>query len=113
MNFAGIIGPVYSDTDLSTAYDSVRVYVAMTSSIDTVYENTDPISLFPGANLIGIVDPVIRQRLKPATLGTLGFEVCSPFALPLGMAHETYPRPVSIFLHDRTDSANGAQPSPE
>ena len=73
VNYTGLLGGSAAQSDRVS--DSVRVYLGMTGDIDKVYLSTEPVSLFPGTNTLAIANLVLRQRLSPASLATLGFEV--------------------------------------
>ena len=74
VNYTGLLGgPVAAQSDRVS--DSVRVYLGMTKDVSNVYSSTVPISLFPGMNALSVANAVVRQRLRPATLATFGFEV--------------------------------------
>jgi len=51
--------------------DAVQVYVALTSRTDLVLSTTRPISLTPGASVVGIVDLLIRRRFNALSVSTL------------------------------------------
>jgi hypothetical protein len=74
VNYTGLLGgPAAALSDRVS--DSVRVYLGMTKDVSNVYLSTVPVSLFPGMNALSVASAVIRQRLRPATLATFGFEV--------------------------------------
>lgn len=59
--------------------DSLQIWLGFTENIDDVTNATSPVSLFPGTDLLSVVDFSIRQRLQPRALATLGFEVNAPY----------------------------------
>jgi hypothetical protein len=71
----------FPNTRADMIHDSLKVYLALTNSTKDVLLTTRPVPLFPGSNLLGVADLMIRQRLKPAWLSTLGlFNVSRFFA---------------------------------
>ena len=79
VNFTGLLGgtgAVSSDR----VSDTLRVYLGLTRELERVYVNTDPVSLFPGTNMLSVANLVLFQGLDPMQLGTFGFEVsvCCP-----------------------------------
>lgn len=73
VNYTGLLGGSAVQSDRVS--DSVRVYLGLTGDIEKVYLSTEPVSLFPGTNTLAVANIVLRQRLSPASLATLGFEV--------------------------------------
>ena len=73
VNYTGLLGGSAVQSDRVS--DSVRVYLGLTGDIDKVYLSTEAVSLFPGTNTLAVANLVLRQRLSPASLATLGFEV--------------------------------------
>jgi hypothetical protein len=108
VNFTDIYGPVFPGSHPSFAPHSVRVYVGTVGNLETVIKTTEPISLFPGSHIMSVIHPVVRQRLKPATLGTLGFEACqSPLVSRIAML-TSFTHIVAGELHDSHRGTNTA-----
>ena len=61
--------------DKDLIVDSLQIWLGFTENLDDVTNATSPVSLFPGTDLLSVVDFSIRQRLHPRALATLGFEV--------------------------------------
>ncbi|TEB28315.1 hypothetical protein FA13DRAFT_1794061 [Coprinellus micaceus] len=74
VNFTGLMGTAEPGSTHSRDFDAVRIYVGLTEDINSLFQSTDPVSLFPGTDLLSVVRPVFRERLQPASLATLGFE---------------------------------------
>jgi hypothetical protein len=60
------------DTGINIPRNSVQVYVGLTNNTDDVIATTAPSTLPPGVNLIGIVNLMVRQRLRSPRFSTLG-----------------------------------------
>jgi hypothetical protein len=54
---------------------AAQIWLSFTPNIEDATSATPPTPLLPGANLLSVVDYTIRQRLKPGSLATLGFDV--------------------------------------
>jgi hypothetical protein len=65
-------------TNGSIQRESLEVYSALTSFTEGVLTTTRPTLLFPGMNLIGVVNPVIRKRFRKPELSALGLSGVSP-----------------------------------
>jgi hypothetical protein len=55
--------------------DSLRVYLGLMKDLDGVFLNTEPVSLFPGTNMLSVANLMLRRRLAAPKLATLGLEV--------------------------------------
>ena len=77
VNYTGLIGgPDGAMAD--RVNDSLRVYLGLMKNLDDVFLNTEPVSLFPGTNMLSVANLMLRQRLAAPRLATLGFEVSAP-----------------------------------
>ena len=87
VNFTGLLGSVELGSTYRRDFDAVRVYVGLSADINIIFQNADPVSLFPGTNMLSVMRPVFRQRIQRAGLATFGFEVsnCPPMSdYPVG-----------------------------
>jgi hypothetical protein len=53
-------------------WDALKVYLALTNNTKEALLTTRPTPLFPGNNLVGLADLMVRQRLKAGGLSTFG-----------------------------------------
>jgi hypothetical protein len=67
-----------SGADGSIQRVSLKVYSALTNFTKDVLVTTRPTLLFPGMNLIGVVNPVIRKRFRVPELSVWGVFDVSP-----------------------------------
>ena len=74
VDFTNLLGAADARSNHNRAFDFLQVYVGLTNDTQAIMEHTDPIALFPGANLLGVFRPAFREALQQATLATLGFE---------------------------------------
>jgi hypothetical protein len=58
--------------------ESLEVYSALTNITKDVLATTRPTLLFPGMNLIGVVNPVIRKRFSAPEFSVFGLFDVSP-----------------------------------
>jgi hypothetical protein len=58
--------------------ESLAVYSALTQIAEDVLMTTRPAELFPGMNLIGVVNPLIRKRFGAPGLSAFGLFEVSP-----------------------------------
>lgn len=74
VNYTGLIGgPDGAMAD--RVNDSLRVYLGLMKDLDGVFLNTEPVSLFPGTNMLSVANLMLRRRLAAPKLATLGLEV--------------------------------------
>ncbi|KAJ3526798.1 hypothetical protein NMY22_g10024 [Coprinellus aureogranulatus] len=79
VNYTNIVG-----TSSPWNWDVVTVYFGLPEKegqVDNIVANTHPIYLFRGNNLVAVTDIQYRQALKPAEIGTLGFEMTETFLI--------------------------------
>ncbi|KAJ3532956.1 hypothetical protein NMY22_g7534 [Coprinellus aureogranulatus] len=99
IDFAGLFPPGNSAGGRRDKIsDAARIYVGLAEEFDPVATATRPIQLFPGTDLLSVVDVVIRQRLSSPGLATLGFEshnsilIVDPvYTITNGFANSTSP----------------------
>jgi hypothetical protein len=74
VNFSGLTGQrdPPPGSGLAITRESLKVYVGLTNSTRDVLETTRPTLLFPGMNLMGVVDLVIRKRFRAPQLSVFG-----------------------------------------
>lgn len=78
VNFTELLDPSDQPGDRAIAFDSLRVYLALTNNTSDVLLSTTATPLFPGTNIVGYANLLLRQRLEAAHLSTLGlFDVSS------------------------------------
>ena len=58
--------------------ESLKVYSALTNITEDVFATTRPTLLFPGMNLVGVVNPVMRRQFRAPGLSVLGLLDVSP-----------------------------------
>jgi hypothetical protein len=75
VNFTRLLGSAEPGLTYNRDFDAVRVYVGLTNDTSEIVQNTRPILLFPGTNILSVFRPVFRERVQREGLTILGFEV--------------------------------------
>lgn len=80
VNFTELLNPSDQpgDSSIRIRLDSLRVFLALTNNTSDVLLSTTATPLFPGTNLVGYANLIVRQRLEAAHLSTLGLFDVSP-----------------------------------
>jgi hypothetical protein len=77
VNFTGLLGSVKPGSAYNRDIDAVRVYVGLTNDTVEIVQNTEPVLLFPGTNMLSVIRPVFREKIQRQGLTILGLEVSS------------------------------------
>ncbi|TEB28313.1 hypothetical protein FA13DRAFT_1873039 [Coprinellus micaceus] len=81
VDFTDILGFAGPRSKPSRAFDSLQVYIGLINDTQAIIENTDPILLFPGANLLGVLRPAFREITPDPMLDSSGNRNISTLSL--------------------------------